>query len=134
VHWRDDDGEWGEYESYGLYEAGAGVKVGLHASGPPVDPDDRDFAPEPSRDDALRTYVREWFPGLDPERSTPISCVYDNTENGDFVIDRLGPIVVATGFNGEGFKFVPLIGELLRDLVLDVADPPAMFALDRHRR
>ncbi|HSS68459.1 MAG TPA: FAD-dependent oxidoreductase, partial [Nocardioidaceae bacterium] len=41
VHWRDDDGEWGKYESYGLYEAGAGVKVGLHASGPPVDPDDR---------------------------------------------------------------------------------------------
>ncbi|HSS67476.1 MAG TPA: FAD-dependent oxidoreductase, partial [Nocardioidaceae bacterium] len=74
------------------------------------------------------------FPGLDPERSTAISCVYDNTENGDFVIDRLGPIVVATGFNGEGFKFVPLIGEMLRDLVLDVAEPPAMFALARHQR
>ena len=81
VHWRDDAGEWGRYESYGLPEAGAGVKVGLHASGPPIDPDQRDFAPEPLRDAALRRYVREWFPGLDPEQSTPISCLYDNTDS-----------------------------------------------------
>jgi sarcosine oxidase len=134
VHWRDDGGEWGQNESYGLYEAGAGVKVGLHASGPEVDPDRRDFAPEPMRDEALRRYVRDWFPGLDPDRSTPISCLYDNTENGDFVIDRFGPITVATGFNGEGFKFVPVVGEMLRDLALGAADPPPMFTVARHAR
>jgi sarcosine oxidase len=132
VHWRDDDGDWGQHESYGLYEAGAGVKVGLHASGPEIDPDRRDFTPEPERDDALRAYVRDWFPGLDPNRSTPISCLYDNTENGDFVIDRFGPLTVATGFNGEGFKFVPVVGELLRDLAIAAADPPAMFTVARH--
>ena len=132
VHWRDDGGDWGRRESYGLYEAGAGVKVGLHASGPEVDPDRRDFAPESMRDATLHAYVREWFPGLDPDRSTPISCLYDNTDSGDFVIDRLGPITVAAGFNGEGFKFVPVIGELLRDLALDVAEPLPMFTVARH--
>jgi sarcosine oxidase len=132
VHWRHDGGEWGRHESYGLLEAGAGVKVGLHASGPVVDPDRRDFRPEPLRDETLRDYVREWFPGLDPDRSIPISCLYDNTDNGDFVIDRFGPITVATGFNGEGFKFVPFVGELVRDLALDVADPPPMFTVARH--
>jgi sarcosine oxidase len=132
VHWRDDGGEWGRHESYGLPEAGAGIKVGLHASGPVVDPDLRDFTPEPMRDAALRTYVRDWFPGLDPDRSTPISCLYDNTDNGDFVIDRFGPITVATGFNGEGFKFVPLIGELVRDLALEVADAPPLFTVAGH--
>jgi sarcosine oxidase len=132
VHWRDDGGGWGQYESYGLYEAGAGVKVGLHASGPEVDPDQRDFAPEPMRDEVLHKYDRDWFPGLDPSRSPPISCLYDNTHHGDFVIDRFGPVTVATGFNGEGFKFVPVIGELLRDLALGAADPPAMFTVVRH--
>ncbi len=134
VHWRDGSGEWDRYESYGLLEAGAGIKVGLHASGPEVDPDNRDFEPEPMRDEVLHTYVRDWFPGLNPDRSTPISCLYDNTDNGDFIIDRFGPMTVATGFNGEGFKFVPLIGELLRDLVLDVVEPPPMFTIGRHMR
>jgi sarcosine oxidase len=104
----------------------------MHASGPVVDPDNRDLAPEPRRDDALLGYVREWFPGLDPDRSTAISCLYDNTDNKLFVIDRLGPIALATGFNGEGFKFAPWIGELLRDLALDLADPPPMFSVERH--
>ena len=121
------------FESYGLLESGVGIKVGLHASGPVIDPDRRDFTAEPARDATLHDYVRRWFPGLDPERSTEISCIYDNTDNGDFVIDRFGPVTFATGFNGEGFKFVPLIGQLLRDVVLDAADPPQMFTLARHR-
>ena len=132
VHWRNDAGEFGRYESYGLLEAGAGIKVGLHASGPIVDPDRRDFRPETIRDEVLHDYVRTWFPGLDPERSTAISCIYDNTDNGDFVIDRFGPITLATGFNGEGFKFVPLVGEWLRDLALGVGEPPSMFTIARH--
>jgi sarcosine oxidase len=131
VQWRHERGEWGHYESYGLME-GSGVKVGLHASGPPIDPDRRDFRPEPRRDEALLDYVRTWFPGLDPDRSVEISCLYDNTDNGDFVIDRSGPVIFATGFNGEGFKFVPLIGQLLRDMTLGRANPPASFALARH--
>lgn len=134
VHWRDDDGAFGKFESYGLLEAGAGIKVGLHAGGTPIDPDVRDFLPERARDEALHDYVRAWFPGLDPERSTAISCLYDNTDNGDFVIDRFGPVTIATGFNGEGFKFVPLIGEWLRDLALGVIDPPQMFTVARHRQ
>ena len=89
VHWRNDGGEFGHYESYGLFEAGAGIKVGLHASGPAIDPDHRDFLPEPVRDEVLHQYVRDWFPGLDPERSAAISCLYDNTDNGDFVIDSI---------------------------------------------
>ncbi|MFC5177553.1 FAD-dependent oxidoreductase [Nocardioides taihuensis] len=132
VHWRHETGEWGRIESYGLLEDGT-VKVGLHAGGVVVDPDHRDFLPEPRRDEVLRSYVRDWFPGLDADRSTAISCVYDNTDNGDFVIDRVGPVTVAAGFNGEGFKFVPWVGELVRDLVLGVAEPPAIFTLARHR-
>ncbi|TDW95148.1 sarcosine oxidase [Kribbella pratensis] len=121
-----DELEWPSFvhhgpTSYGLYEPGSGVKVGLHATGPEVDPDERDFQPEPERDSALLRYVEQWYPGLDPHRSTAISCLYDTTPTSDFVIDRAGPVTVAAGFSGQGFKFVPLVGAFVRDLVTGAA-------------
>lgn len=132
VHWRRETGRWGRHESYGLFEPGSGVKVGLHRSGSVVDPDERDFAVDPEVDEALVAYVRHWFPGLDADRSTAISCLYDNTETEEFVIDRLGPVTFATGFNGEGFKFVPAIGRLVRDLVIDRVITPSRFSVAGH--
>jgi glycine/D-amino acid oxidase-like deaminating enzyme len=44
------------------------------------------------------------------------------TENSDFVVDRdpdNRDIVYGYGFSGHGFKFAPLIGKLLAELVLD---------------
>ena len=46
-------------------------------------------------------------------------CLYTNTPTTDFVVDRQGPLVVAGGFSGHGFKFTPLIGRLIADLVED---------------
>jgi sarcosine oxidase len=50
------------------------------------------------------------------------------------VIDRRGPVTVAAGFSGHGFKFAPAVGELVAGLVGGTADPPAIFALGRHRQ
>lgn len=122
----------GRKASYGLLEPGSGVKVGLHATGPEVDPDTRDFAVEPELDSVLLRYVEKWFPGLDTSRSTAISCLYDNTPTDNFVIDRVGPITVAAGFCGQGFKFVPLVGEFVRDLVIGEASVPERFRLSSH--
>jgi len=132
-----DDLDWPSFVhsgpfSYGLYEPGSGVKVGLHSTGPVVDPDTRDFAVEPERDAKLLRYVEDWFPGLDAGKSTAISCLYDNTPSDNFVIDRAGPITVAVGFCGQGFKFVPLIGTFVRDLVLGEATVPSRFRLASH--
>ncbi|WBQ07254.1 FAD-dependent oxidoreductase [Kribbella sp. CA-293567] len=115
--------------AYGVFEEGRGVKVGLHGTGPVVALDQRDFLVEPTRDAALIAYVREWFPGLDVTRSEAISCLYDNTSRGDFVVDRRGPINVAAGFHGEGFKFVPLIARYLTELVTGSGSAPEAFRL-----
>ncbi|MGW6276742.1 FAD-dependent oxidoreductase [Kribbella sp. NPDC055071] len=123
---------WGAPDAYGLFEPGSGVKVGLHGSGPVVDPDTRDFAVEPELDARLLRYVESWYPGLDTSRTTAISCLYDNTPSNNFVIDRAGPITVAVGFCGQGFKFVPLIGSFVRDLVIGAADIPAGFRVANH--
>lgn len=119
VHWRDEAGPYGRNAGYGCFEPGLGVKVGLHRSGPTIDPDEpRDL--DPALAEAVVAYAARWFPGLDVNVSSPLSCLYDNTPDGQFVIDRVGPISYATGFSGEGFKFVPVVGEMLCDLVTGV--------------
>ncbi|WP_410606499.1 FAD-dependent oxidoreductase [Amycolatopsis sp. lyj-109] len=114
--------------TYGLATPGEGVKVGFHGVGPEVHPDRRDFTPEPGQLQALRAYVHEWLPGLDPDGCAPISCTYTTTPTSDFVLDRHGPIVVAAGFSGHGFKFTPVIGRILADLATTGQRPDTRFA------
>lgn len=102
---------------YGMPTPGEGVKVGFHRAGEEVDPDARPH--RAAHADALDEYVREWMPGLDPASAVPISCTYTSTDDGTFVLDRRGRIVVGAGFSGHGFKFAPGVGAVLADLALD---------------
>jgi sarcosine oxidase len=116
---------------YGLATPGEGIKVGFHGVGPEVDPDHRDRTPEPGQLAALREYARQWLPGVDPENFVPISCTYTTTPDSHFVLDRRGPLVVATGFSGHGFKFTPAIGRVLAELALTGERPDSRFAFAR---
>ncbi|WP_247632741.1 FAD-dependent oxidoreductase [Microbacterium galbinum] len=102
---------------YGMPTPGEGVKVGFHRVGDEVDPDARPHVP--THLDTLAGYVREWMPGLDAASAVPISCTYTSTDDGVFVLDRRGRIVVGAGFSGHGFKFATGIGATLADLALD---------------
>lgn len=102
---------------YGMPTPGEGVKVGFHGVGDAVDPDARPHVP--THQTALADYVREWMPGLDAASAVPISCTYTSTDDGTFVLDRRGRVVVGAGFSGHGFKFAPGVGGVLADLVLD---------------
>ncbi|MGK0721714.1 FAD-dependent oxidoreductase [Leucobacter sp. W1478] len=117
---------------YGMPTPGEGVKVGFHAVGETVDPDHRTFAATAEKRRELRDYVAEWFPGLDPDSGVEISCTYTSTDSGDFLLDRVGPLTIAAGFSGHGFKFVPGIGRLLADASTEVALPPERFRLAAH--
>lgn len=116
---------------YGLLAPGEGMKVGLHGTGGEVDPARRDRAIDPERLQALIAYVAEWVPGVDASVPTPLSCIYDTTATEDFVLDRVGPITVATGFSGHGFKFGPVLGELLAGLALHGTPAPERFRIQR---
>ena len=116
---------------YGMYTPGQGVKAGWHGVGPGTDPDARTFTPEPVQLAALQRYVREWLPGADAEALEPVSCTYTTTPNEDFVLDRVGPVVVGAGFSGHGFKFTPAVGRILADLVTTKRSAPNLFALAR---
>lgn len=105
---------------YGMPTPGEGVKVGFHCIGDEVDPDARPFRTD-KHAATLAEYVREWFPGLDPDTAVHLSCTYTSTDDAAFVLDRRGRIVVGAGFSGQGFKFAPGVGATLADLALDPA-------------
>jgi sarcosine oxidase len=75
--------------------------------------------------------VRDWLPGADPDVLEPVSCTYTTTADENFVLDRVGPVVVGAGFSGHGFKFTPAVGRILADLATDAAAAPGLFALSR---
>lgn len=106
------------FSAYGLFTPGEGMKVGTWANTPPVDPDNRDFSINNDLLDGMKSYVREWFPGLDVESAEPITCLFTNTVDEHFVLDRVGPITVCSPCSGHGFKFVPAIGELTANLAI----------------
>jgi sarcosine oxidase len=102
---------------YGMPTPGEGVKVGFHRVGDEVDPDARPH--RATHQAALAEYVREWMPGLDAASAVPISCTYTSTDDGTFLLERRGRIVVGAGFSGHGFKFATGVGAVLADLALD---------------
>ena len=108
---------------YGLDTPGLGVKVAEHHTGAETDPDTRTFDVDEAGRERVTRYVDEWFPGLQPEPVAAETCLYTTTPTEDFVVDRAGPVVVAAGFSGHGFKFTPLIGRLLADLAAGAPGP-----------
>ena len=70
---------------------------------------------------ALQRYARDWLPGVDADSLTDISCTYTTTLDENFVLDRIGPVVIGAGFSGHGFKFTPVVGRILADLATGAA-------------
>lgn len=112
---------------YALPTPGGRVKVGQHHTGASVDPDEPGD-PDPLAVAQVRSYVSDWFPGLDPDSAVADTCLYTTTPSLDFVLDRVGPVAVAAGFSGHGFKYVPWVGRILADLV-EGGDGPSRFHL-----
>jgi sarcosine oxidase len=100
-------------------------KVALHHSGPAVDPDTRSFEPDPIRVAKVEDYARRHFAAHSPAGGTE-TCLYTNAPDEDFVLDRVGPLVIASPCSGHGFKFAPLIGRIVADLATGQPPPVPM--------
>ena len=124
AHFRLDDEysvpvlvEWTDPPTYALASPGVGIKVGIHHSGPAADPD------EPGEvDGAIVERMAEWvarrYADVDPEPVLAETCLYTNTDDERFIIERHGPIVVGSACSGHGFKFGPLTGKRLAELAV----------------
>lgn len=72
-------------------------------------------------------YVRKYLPGLHPEPYAETTCLFTNTPNEDFVIDRADGLTVLAPCSGHGAKFAPLIGQWAAALATGTGDVPARF-------
>src|SRR5713101_3566354 len=126
---------------YGLPAAGIdGVKISNKELIDPVDPETAGRSVDPEQIEQCRDACRKFVPDLaEGDVVQTKVCLYDMTENTDFVMDRdfdHRDIVYGYGFSGHGFKFAPLIGRLLAELVLDL-EPSfdlSRFSAQRSRR
>ncbi|HEV2951457.1 MAG TPA: FAD-dependent oxidoreductase, partial [Actinomycetota bacterium] len=105
------------------------IKAGAHLSGPVIDPDRRSFEPDADREARIVEWTAERLSAPTRLLRTE-TCLYTTTPDEDFVIDRAGPLVVASPCTGHGFKFAPLVGEVLADLATGEQLP---IPLDRFR-
>jgi sarcosine oxidase len=102
---------------YGLQGPGdEGIKVAEHHTGAVTTADQRSFDIDESGRQRVIQHVAKWMPGLDPAPTSASTCLYTNTSDESFIIERHGPIVVGSACSGHGFKFVPLIGRQLARL------------------
>jgi sarcosine oxidase len=111
--------EEGNY--YGLPASGQpGFKIGRHGHlHQPADPDAVDRELHPRDEAVLRRALERYFPDADGAVVSLKVCLFTNSPDQHFVIDRVHddpPVVVAAGFSGHGFKFAPVVGEVLADL------------------
>lgn len=104
---------------YGFpYDPASGLKVaGLHF-GDRVDPDTVDREPSARDEERVRSWLRRRLPLADGERRRAQICMYTNSPDGQFIIDRDGPVTFASACSGHGFKFGSVVGEILADLVM----------------
>ncbi len=110
-----------------------GVKVGLDHHGPRFDPDSGDRTIDRASIDAARAWLERRFPALaDAPLVESRVCQYENTSNGDFLIDRHPDhdnVWIAGGGSGHGFKHGPAVGEYLTRLMTSNTKTDARFAL-----
>ncbi len=98
-----------------------GVKVAFFRKGIVCTPDTIDRVVHPQEITEMRSRVSELLPALDGPCVHSATCMYSNTPDEHFVIARhpdSSNVTVACGFSGHGFKFVPVVGEILADLAM----------------
>ena len=119
-----------------------GVKFAHDAHGVPVDPDTQDRRPTEAALTEIVAYRDRRFPLL---RRAPLTearvCQYENSSNGDFLIDthpRIANVLLVGGGSGHGFKHGPEVGRYAAARLYGSVTPEPRFSLatkhEQHHR
>ena len=103
------------------------VKIANHGPGREMSPDSPDRSVTPQEEKNLREFLSATFPAL-ANASIVYSrvCMYCDTNDGHFWIapDPQRPgLTIAAGDSGHGFKFAPVLGEIIADAVEGKSNP-----------
>ncbi len=124
---------WADFNGGDVYYGfpdleGKGVKFAHDTHGAVVDPDTQSRTHSKAALDDVLAFRDRRFPGL---RGAPLIgaevCQYENSSNGDFLIDRhpdLPNVILVGGGSGHGFKHGPEVGRLAAALALSAGPQP----------
>lgn len=113
-----------------------GVKVAFFRKGIECTPDTIDRTVHDREICEMRDRAAQLLPALDGPCIHSATCMYTNTPDQHFVIARhpdTENVTVACGFSGHGFKFVPVVGEILADLATTGATTHPISLFDPRR-
>jgi sarcosine oxidase len=124
-----------EDEIYGMPDLESrGLKIAVDKHGPRADPDTQSRVASADGAEEARRFVEQRFPAL---RGAPIVetrvCQYENTWNGDFLIDRhpaMENVWFVGGGSGHGFKHGPAVGEYVTGRILGEVGEERRFSLE----
>jgi sarcosine oxidase len=121
-------------EFYGMPDIESrGLKIARDTHGELVDPDTQSRIASEEGARLAKEYVERRFPALKtPQIVETRVCQYENTSNGDFLIDRhpeLHNVWLAGGGSGHGFKHGPALGEYLTKQILGDGTVEPRFSL-----
>jgi sarcosine oxidase len=127
--WMDFDGEW-----YGMPDLESrGLKLACDRHGPIMDPEREQRVASAAGIESARAFLTKRFPSVaDAPLLGAEVCQYENTSNGDFVIDRhpgLERVWLAGGGSGHGFKHGPAVGQYLQRLMAGEIEAEPRFSL-----
>lgn len=123
----------GDRQVYGFPTGPDGlVKIAFFRAGHPCTPETVDRTVHDGEVAGIAAFAARHVPGAAHRFVRAATCLYECTPDHHFV---LGPrpgqdhVVLACGFSGHGFKFVPVVGEIVADLVVDgaTAHPIGLF-------
>ncbi|WP_172384491.1 N-methyl-L-tryptophan oxidase [Streptomyces sp. MNP-20] len=114
-----------------------GAKVAFFRKGDVCTPETIDRTVHPHEAAAMADHMSRQIPLLPGRLLKAATCMYTTTPDEHFVIARHPAhpesVTVACGFSGHGFKFVPVVGEILADLALDGATAHPVDLFDPRR-
>lgn len=128
------EGTW-----YGFPPTARGLKAGMHfqaGRGTDVERVDREVGTAETEE--LRRLFARYAPGVAGALTHASVCLYTNTPDEDFILDHHPGhpgVVLFAGGSGHAFKFAPVLGSLMADLLTD--EPPSRdlppLSIDRFR-
>ncbi len=125
-----------EGDFYGMPATGdVGVKIGV-GLGPVTTPRTINRTILPEEITFFRDVLDRYLPGASGEVIGQSTCMCTYTVDSDFIVDHhphQPGVVLGCGFSGRGFKFAPVIGEILADLAINGETPYDIAFLSARR-
>jgi len=101
----------------------SGVKIAEHTRGEEVgSPESKHIKTDPEVADTDE-FQQKYLPGITGGISKHETCIYTMSHDNNFYLDvhpQYSNVAYAAGLSGHGFKFAPVLGEILADLASQV--------------